>query len=226
MSKVSLKKYLKEISDYPLDYFLNYKMKEFALNYSDEPTKSEITVKQATRTITDKVELNVKTWITVLGVSATKNFLERLLRNLPQYERKDPLVIELAFAISHEIKKIDLINAELLASLNITTSNPITVKRFEKIYNVNTRYELGLLLRQNILIARRITKFYTFNFEYLMKICELFKVGEVADITNDKNEQTLTIVLKNNLESISAIDEFRAHLNEFSPAWYSINITN
>lgn len=81
-------------------------------------------------------------------------------------------------------------------------------------------------LRQNILIAREITRFSTFNFAYILKMCELFELGEVLDIINDKENKTITIILENNINNITSLQEFLNHMNELSIAFYEVVVKN
>ena len=227
MSKIALKKYINEQLDFNIESYLEDIVHEFAINWQDkELLKSSTTAKQLITVKKDLVELKVKTLITVLGVAVSKDFVERILNNLPLYERKEPLIVELAKAISRELQKIELLKSEYISSLSITTATAISLKRLEKIYDVNTDYGLGVKLRQNILIAREITKYSIFNFAYILKMCELFNLGSVIDIINDKKTKTITIILEENINNITSLNEFKKHMNEFSPAFYLIEVTN
>lgn len=227
MSKIALKKYINEQLDFNIESYLEDIVHEFAINWQDkEFLKSSTTAKQLITVKKDLIELKVKTLITVLGVAVSKDFVERILNNLPLYERKEPLIVELAKAISRELQKIELLKSEYISSLSITTATAISLKRLEKIYDVNTDYGLGVKLRQNILIAREITKYSIFNFAYILKMCELFNLGSVVDIINDKKTKTITIILEENINNITSLNEFKKHIDEFSPAFYLIEVTN
>lgn len=227
MSKIALKKYINEQLDFNIESYLDDIIHEFAINWQDkEFLKSSTTAKQLITVKKDLIELKVKTLITVLGVAVSKDFVERILNNLPLYERKEPLIVELAKAISRELQKIELLKSEYISSLSITTATAISLKRLEKIYDVNTDYGLGVKLRQSILIAREITKYSIFNFAYILKMCELFNLGSVVDIINDKKTKTITIILEENINNITSLNEFKKHIDEFSPAFYLIEVTN
>ncbi|MEE1477131.1 MAG: hypothetical protein ACLUBL_03730 [Fusobacterium sp.] len=227
MSKIALKKYINEQLDFNIESYLEDIVHEFAINWQNkELLKSSTTAKQLITVKKDLVELKVKTLITVLGVAVSKDFVERILNNLPLYERKEPLIVELAKAISRELQKIELLKSEYISSLSITTATAISLKRLEKIYDVNTDYGLGVKLRQSILIAREITKYSIFNFAYILKMCELFNLGSVVDIINDKKTKTITIILEENINNITSLNEFKKHIDEFSPAFYLIEVIN
>ena len=227
MSKIALKKYINEQLDFNIESYLDDIIHEFAINWQDkEFLKSSTTAKQLITVKKDLIELKVKTLITVLGVAVSKDFVERILNNLPVYERKEPLIVELAKVISRELQKIELLKSEYISSLSITTATAISLKRLEKIYDVNTDYGLGIKLRQNILIAREITKYSIFNFAYILKMCELFNLGSVVDIINDKKTKTITIILEDNINNITSMSDFLKHMNEFCPAFYLIEVTN
>lgn len=227
MSKVALKKYVEEQLEFDLENYLDDVIHDFAFNTQDKNIfNSKVTAKQFLTVKKDLFNLKAKTIITVLGVATSKDFVERILNNLPSYERKDPLIIELAKAISRELQKIELLKSENISSLSITTATAVSLKRLEKIYNVNPNYELGVKIRQNILIAREITKYSTFNFAYILKMCELFILGNVVDIENDKANKIISIILEDNINSITSLNEFKEHINEFSPAFYEIVIKN
>lgn len=225
MSKVALKKYVEEQLTFKLEDYLDDIVHDFAFNTQDKlMLKSKTEAKQLITIKKDLLELKAKTIITVLGVAVSKDFIERILNNLPIYERKEPLIVELARAISRELQRIELKKSEYISSLSITTATAISLKRLEEIYGVNPNYELGVKLRQNILIAREITRYSTFNFAYILKMCELFFLGEVVDIVNDKSGKTISIKLKDNINNISSIEEFKKHIEEFSPAFYELKI--
>lgn len=227
MSKVALKKYVEEQLQFDLESYLNDIVHDFAFNTQDKNIfNSKVTAKQFLTVKKDLFNLKAKTIITVLGVATSKDFVERILNNLPSYERKDPLIIELAKAISRELQKIELLKSENISSLSITTATAVSLKKLEKIYNVNPNYELGVKIRQNILIAREITKYSTFNFAYILKMCELFILGNVVDIENNKANKIISIILEDNINSITSLNEFKEHINEFSPAFYEIVIKN
>lgn len=129
MSKIALKKYVEENLEFDLEYYLNYIGHEFAFNWIDkEIVKSNVTAHQLITIKKDLVELKAKTLITVLGVAVSKDFVERILSNLPFFERKEPLIVELAKAISRELQKIELKKSEYISSLSITTANAISLK--------------------------------------------------------------------------------------------------
>lgn len=227
MSKVALKKYIEEQLQFNLESYLDDIVHDFAFNTQDKlMLSSNATAKQLLTVKKDLFELKAKTIITVLGVATSKDFIERILNNLPSYERKDPLIIELAKAISRELQKIELLKSENISSLSFTTATAVSLKRLEKIYNINPNYELGVKIRQNILIAREITKYSTFNFAYILKMCELFILGNIVDIENDKANKTISIILEDNANNITSLNEFKEHINEFAPAFYEIVIKN
>lgn len=227
MSKVALKKYVEEQLQFDVESYLDNIVHDFAFNTQDKLIlSSNATAKQLITIKKDLLDLKIKTLITVLGVAVSKDFVERILNNLPIYERKEPLIIELAKAISRELQRIELKKSEYISSLSITTATAISLKRLEKIYGINPNYELGVKLRQNILIAREITRYSTFNFAYILKMCELFILGNVVDIVNDKANKTITIILEDNINNITSLNEFKKHIDEFSPAFYLVEIKN
>ena len=227
MSKIALKKYVEEQLEFDLESYLDDIVHDFAFNAQDKIIiSSNSTVKQLITIKKELLELKAKTIITVLGIAVSKNFTERILNNLPLYEKKEPLIIELANAISKEIQKIELYKEECISGLSIKTSNTLNLRRIEKIYGIDTVYGMDIKTRKNILIAREITRYSTFNFAYILKICELFEVGKVIDIVNDKSMKTITIFLEENILNISNIEIFKKHMNEFCPAWYEVLIKN
>lgn len=227
MSKIALKKYVEEQLQFNLETYLDDIVHDFAFNAQDYLMISSSTIaKQLITVKKELLELKAKTIITVLGVAISKNFIERILNNLPIYEKKEPLIIEIANAVSRELQKIELLKEEYLSGLSIQTSNTINLRRLEEIYGVDTIYGLDIKTRKNILIAREITRYSIFNFAYILKICELFEVGKVIDIVNDKELKTITIFLEENILNISNIEIFKKHMNEFCPAWYEVLIKN
>ena len=227
MSKIALKKYVEEQLEFDLESYLDDIVHDFAFNAQDKIIiSSNSTVKQLITIKKELLELKAKTIITVLGIAVSKNFTERILNNLPLYEKKEPLIIKLANAISKELQKIELYKEECISGLSIKTSNTLNLRRIEKIYGIDTVYGMDIKTRKNILIAREITRYSIFNFAYILKICELFEVGKVIDIVNDKSMKTITIFLEENILNISNIEIFKKHMNEFCPAWYEVLIKN
>ena len=227
MSKVALKKYVEEQLEFDLESYLDDIVHDFAFNAQDKiMISSNSTVKQLITIKKELLELKAKTIITVLGIAVSKNFTERILNNLPLYEKKEPLIIELANTVSKELQKIELFKEECISGLSIKTSNTLNLRRIEKIYGIDTVYGMDIKTRKNILIAREITRYSTFNFAYILKMCELFEVGKVIDIVNDKTLKTVSIILEENILNISNIDKFKEHMNEFCPAWYEVIVKN
>ena len=227
MSKIALKKYVEEQLEFDLESYLDDIVHDFAFNAQDKiMISSNSTVKQLITIKKELLELKAKTIITVLGIAVSKNFTERILNNLPLYEKKEPLIIELANTISKELQKIELFKEECISGLSIKTSNTLNLRRIEKIYGIDTVYGMDIKTRKNILIAREITRYSTFNFAYILKMCELFEVGKVIDIVNDKTLKTISIILEENILNISNIDKFKEHMNEFCPAWYEVIVKN
>ena len=227
MSKIALKKYVEEQLEFDLESYIDDIVHDFAFNAQDKIIiSSNSTVKQLITIKKELLELKAKTIITVLGIAVSKNFTERILNNLPLYEKKEPLIIKLANAISKELQKIELYKEECISGLSIKTSNTLNLRRIEKIYGIDTVYGTDIKIRKNILIAREITRYSTFNFAYILKMCELFEVGKVIDIVNDKTLKTVSIILEENILNISNIDKFKEHMNEFCPAWYEVIVKN
>lgn len=108
--------------------------------------------------------------------------------------------------------------------LNITTANAISLKKLEDIYGIHNNYEIGVKLRQGILVAREITRYSTFNFFYLLKIAELFDIGKVVDIVNDKKKHLITIKITSDTNNGVNVEKFLEHLNELGPAIYSYKV--
>lgn len=222
MTKEKLKKYVDELSTNTLEYYKERIIHEFAFNYFDsEIIKSEIIAKQFLTEKIDSILLKGKSNINILGFSTSKNFVERILKNLPVYERKEPLIIEIANVISYELQKLELLKQEYLSINNINTSNSKNLTRLEKLYGVNLDYDLGVKLRQNILIARDLARISNFNMKFIKNILDLFMI-KAEDIVNDKSRKTIQILIKDkNDKNINVLYEF---LQEVIPAFYQVEI--
>ena len=117
MEKI-FKKYVNEQLDFNLEYYLDGITHEFAFNWNNKDIgKSSVTSKQELTIKKDLIDIKAKSIITVLGVAASKDFVERILQNLPFYERTTPLIVELARAISNELKQLDLKKSEYVSTL-------------------------------------------------------------------------------------------------------------
>lgn len=220
-----LKKYADEILENSSEDFLQNIAHDFADNTRDYKALSEAIANQLITTIKDTFKIKAKSKLSVFYVETSKDFTNRILSHLPLFMRKDPLIVEIAKSVSKELQRVDLNKKESINSLSNST-NINLLERSEKIYGIKTNYALGIKFRQNRLIAREITNYETFNNPYILKISKLFNVGEVIDIINNKSSKILTIVLKENIGNIKGIDEYKEHLREFSPAFYTIIITN
>lgn len=222
MTKEKLKKYVDELSTNTLEYYKERIIHEFAFNYFDsEIIKSEIIAKQFLTEKIDSILLKGKSNINILGFSTSKNFVERILKNLPVYERKEKLIIQIANVISDELQKMELLKQEYLSINNINTSNSKNLTRLEKLYGVNLDYDLGVKLRQNILIARDLARISNFNMKFIKNILDLFMI-KAEDIVNDKSRKTIQILTKDkNDKNINVLYEF---LQEIIPAFYQVEI--
>lgn len=222
MTKEKLKKYVDELSTNTLEYYKERIIHEFAFNYFDsEIIKSEIIAKQFLTEKIDSILLKGKSNINILGFSTSKNFVERILKNLPVYERKEKLIIQIANVISDELQKLELLKQEYLSINNINTSNSKNLTRLEKLYGVNLDYDLGVKLRQNILIARDLARISNFNMKFIKNILDLFMI-KAEDIVNDKSRKTIQILTKDkNDKNINVLYEF---LQEIIPAFYQVEI--
>lgn len=220
-----LKKYADEILENSSEDFLQNIAHDFADNTRDYKALSEAIANQLITTIKDTFKIKAKSKLSVFYVETSKDFTNRILSHLPLFMRKDPLIIEIAKSVSKELQRVDLNKKESINSLSNST-NINLLERAENIYGIKTNYALGIKFRQNRLIAREITNYEIFNNPYILKISKLFNVGEVVDINNNKSSKILTIVLKENIGNIKGIDEYKEHLREFSPAFYTIIITN
>ncbi|MGL5621790.1 hypothetical protein [Cetobacterium sp.] len=220
-----LKKYADEILENSSEDFLQNIAHDFADNTRDYKALSKAIANQLITTIKGTFKIKAKSKLSVFYVETSKDFTNRILSHLPLFMRKDPLIIEIAKSVSKELQRVDLNKKESINSLSNST-NINLLERSEKIYGIKTNYALGIKFRQNRLIAREVTNYETFNNPYILKISKLFNVGEVIDIINNKSSKILTIVLKENIGNIKGIDEYKEHLREFSPAFYTIIITN
>lgn len=224
MKKI-LKKYIEEQIDKIETYDDNI-IHDFAFNTQDKKVVVNITTPQFKEEKIDLIKINSKVSIKVLGVETSKTFIERILKNLPAFERKEKLIVELANVISEEMTKLELKKQEYINNLSINTSNSEGLFRLEKIYGITYNYELGVLIRQNILISREISRYSVFNYEYIYKICQLFNLGEVIDIKNDKINHIINITLKENINNITTLKEFYIFAEEIFPAFYKTIVKN
>lgn len=198
---------------------------DFAFNTKDKEHISKTIAKQFLTIIRDTIKTNSKANANVFPVDTSKDFKERILNHLPFYMRKEPLLIEIAIAISKELQRLELKKKQMINGLSLSTNIDL-LDRIESVYGIKTNYSLGIKFRQNKLIARELTKYEVFNIPYILKISELFEIGKILNITNDKIHKILTITLESNIKNIKGINEYICHLKEFSPAFYTITITN
>lgn len=57
-------------------------------------------------------------------------------------------------------------------------------------------------------------------------MCELFELGKVLDIVNNKKNKTITVLLEDNVNNITSLQEFLNHMNELGIAFYEIIVKN
>ena len=57
-------------------------------------------------------------------------------------------------------------------------------------------------------------------------MCELFILGNVIDVINDKKKKSVTIILEDNINNITSMADFLKHMNEFCPAFYEVVTKN
>ncbi|MBC2850333.1 hypothetical protein H5J22_02600 [Cetobacterium sp. 8H] len=220
-----IKKEVWELNEQLVEEFLENIGHDFALDSKDIGAISNHISSQLITVIKDTAKLKSKSELTVLGIDTSKDFTEKILLNLPPYMRKTKLIIELAKTISTELQRLDLLKQEKISSLLIST-NSINLNRLEQIYGSKLSNSLGIRTRQNILIAKEITKYERFNKDFIYKVSQYFQVGEILDIINDKDNKSITIVLEENKENIKTFNLFQGFVRTVSPAFYEINIIN
>lgn len=220
-----IKKEVWELNEQLVEEFLENIVHDFALDSKDIGAISNHISNQLITVIKDTAKLKSKSELTVLGIDTSKDFTEKILLNLPPYMRKAKLIVELAKTISAELQRLDLLKQEKISSLLIST-NSVNLNRLEKIYGSKLNNSLGIRTRQNILIAKEITKYERFNKDFIYKVSQYFEVGEILDIINDKANKLLTIVLEENKENLKTFNLFHEFIRSVSPAFYEINIIN
>lgn len=220
-----IKKEVWELNEQLVEEFLENIVHDFALDSKDIGAISNHISNQLITVIKDTAKLKSKSELTVLGIDTSKDFTEKILLNLPPYMRKAKLIVELAKTISTELQRLDLLKQEKISSLLIST-NSVNLNRLEKIYGSKLNNSLGIRTRQNILIAKEITKYERFNKDFIYKVSQYFEVGEILDIINDTANKLLTIVLKDKKENIKTYNLYQKFIRDMSPAFYEINIIN
>ena len=220
-----IKKEVWELNEQLVEEFLENIVHDFALDSKDIGAISNHISNQLITVIKDTAKLKSKSELTVLGIDTSKDFIEKILLNLPPYMRKAKLIVELAKTISTELQRLDLMKQEKISSLLIST-NSVNLNRLEKIYGSKLSNSLGIRTRQNILIAKEIAKYERFNKDFIYKVSRYFEIGEILDINNDKANKVLTIVLEENKENIKTFNLFHEFIRSISPAFYEINIIN
>ena len=220
-----IKKEVWELNEQLVEEFLENIVHDFALDSKDIGAISNHISNQLITVIKDTAKLKSKSELTVLGIDTSKDFTEKILLNLPPYMRKAKLILELAKTISTELQRLDLLKQEKISSLLIST-NSVSLNRLEKIYGSKLSNGLGIRTRQNILIAKEITKYERFSKDFIYKVSQYFEVGEILDIINNKANKSLTIVLKDKKENIKTYNLYQKFIRDVSPAFYEINIIN
>lgn len=220
-----IKKEVWELNEQLVEEFLENIVHDFALDSKDIGAISNHISNQLITVIKDTAKLKSKSELTVLGIDTSKDFTEKILLNLPPYMRKAKLIVELAKTISIELQRLDLLKQEKISSLLIST-NSVSLNRLEKIYGSKLSNGLGIRTRQNILIAKEITKYERFSKDFIYKVSQYFEVGEILDIINNKANKSLTIVLKDKKENIRTYNLYHKFIRDMSPAFYEINIIN
>ena len=220
-----IKKEVWELNEQLVEEFLENIVHDFALDSKDIGAISNHISNQLITVIKDTAKLKSKSELTVLGIDTSKDFTEKILLNLPPYMRKAKLIVELAKTISIELQRLDLLKQEKISSLLIST-NSVSLNRLEKIYGSKLSNGLGIRTRQNILIAKEITKYERFSKDFVYKVSQYFEVGEILDIINNKVNKSLTIVLKDNKENMKTYNLYYEFIRNVSPAFYEINIIN
>lgn len=220
-----IKKEVWELNEQLVEEFLENIVHDFALDSKDIGAISNHISNQLITVIKNTAKLKSKSELTVLGIDTSKDFTEKILLNLPPYMRKAKLIVELAKTISIELQRLDLLKQEKISSLLIST-NSVSLNRLEKIYGSKLSNGLGIRTRQNILIAKEITKYERFSKDFIYKVSQYFEVGKILDIINNKVNKSLTIVLKDNKENMKTYNLYYEFIRNVSPAFYEINIIN
>lgn len=222
MSYIYLKKYVLEQQEYNVLELNNRNMEEYKFNYK-EKIQSKNTALQKIYVLSDFNRTKVKADYITLDTILKKSYLDRLLSYLPPYMRKDSYIISIFSGYEGELLLIDSEEQKLENDLNIYTAiSKITT--YEDDYRVENKIEYGTYFRRNTIIAKRIAKYLNWNLESVNIYSNLFFLGNIKEVINDKKNFKQTIVINGSVSNNEYLNEFKKFVDEIGPAYYEFEI--
>ncbi len=222
MSYTYLKKYVEEQVEYNVSELANRTIKEYEFNYLDK-VNTKNTGLQKIYKLYDFNRTEIKTDYITLDTLVRKSYLDKLLSYLPLYMRKDPYIISIYKAYENRLLYMDNEEQKLENNLNISTAISM-LTTYEDDYRIENKVEYGTRFRRNTIIAKRIAKYLNWNLESINTYLQLFLLGELKEVINNKKEFKQTIVIDGNISNNSYLEEFKKFIDEIGPAYYEFNI--
>ncbi len=217
-----LKKYVTEQPEYNVLDLSERFVAEYAFNYG-ESVKTENTALQKIYPLKEFSRNKVRVDYLTLDTLVTRSYLLKLLSYLPEYMRKDEYIRAIYKAYENELMNIDSAEQKLESDLNITTS-VTKLRNYEDEFAVENRIEYGIVFRRNAVIAKRISKYLNWNKETINTYSNLFLLGNVKSVENDKTNFKQIITLESSISNNYFYESFLSFINEIGPAYYIFEV--
>ncbi len=217
-----LKKYVTEQPEYNVLDLSERFVEEYAFNYG-ERVKTENAALQKIYPIKEFSKNKVRVDYLTLDTLVTRSYLLKFLSYLPEYMRKDEYIRAIYKAYENELMNIDSAEQKLESDLNITTS-VTKLRNYEDEFAVENRIEYGIVFRRNVVIAKRISKYLNWNKETINTYSNLFLLGNVKSVENDKTNFKQIITLENSISNNYFYESFLSFINEIGPAYYIFEV--
>lgn len=222
MSYIYLKKYVLEQLEYNVLELNNRTIEEYGFNYK-EKIQSKNTALQKIYILSDFNRTKIKVDYITLDTVVKKSYLDKLLSYLPPYMRKDRYIISILSGYEGELLLIDSEEQKLENDLNIYTAIS-RITTYEDDYRVENKIEYGTYFRRNTIIAKRIAKYLNWNLESINIYSNLFLLGDIKEVINDKKNFRQTIVISGSVLNNEYLNEFKKFVDEIGPAYYEFEI--
>ena len=222
MSYIYLKKYVLEQLEYNVLELNDRTMEEYRFNYK-EKIQSKNAALQKIYILSDFNKTKIKVDYITLDTVVKKSYLSKLLSYLPPYMRKDRYLISILSGYEGELLLIDSEEQKLENDLNIFTAIS-RITTYEDDYRVENKIEYGTYFRRNTIIAKRIAKYLDWNLESIGIYSNLFFLGDIKEVVNDKMNFRQTIIISGSISNNEYLNEFKKFVDEIGPAYYEFEI--
>ena len=137
--------------------------------------------------------------------------------------RGDDYIKNIYKVFEDELLLVDTKEQQLENDLNILTATT-QITTYENDYRVENKVQYGTYFRRNVVVAKKIARYLNWNLETIGIYTNLFLLGSVKEVLNDKKNYIQTIIVYDSIANDKYLEEFKKFINEIGPAYYEFEI--